>query len=159
MACSFPARGPVTLFWAFKVVAGLGLALRVALHFLGVWPASLSPPPQLVGQALVLVGAGINLQHYFFLKRSNPNLAAPDFLVARRGLYRWIRHPMYFGDGILMIGLALLAPGPASLLLLAVGMAGVGVQSRIEDAQMARLFGRPFEDWRSRTCLLVPGIY
>lgn len=159
MACSFPARGPVTLFWAFKIGAGLGLSLRVALHFLGFWPALLSPPPMIVGQALVLAGAGINLQHYFFLKRSNPNVAAPDFLVSSRGLYHWIRHPMYLGDVILMIGLSLLAPGPAAFLLLILGMVGVGVQSRIEDAQMARAFGQPFEDWRSRTRLLVPGIY
>jgi protein-S-isoprenylcysteine O-methyltransferase Ste14 len=149
----------LTLFWAFKIAAGLGLALRVALHFLGVWPALPSPLPQLVGQAVVLVGAGINLQHYFFLKRRNPNVATPDFLVSSRGLYHWIRHPMYLGDVILMIGLSLLAPGLAAVLLLILGIVGVGVQSRIEDAHMARAFGRPFEDWRSRTRLLVPGIY
>lgn len=156
---SFPLRGPITLFWGIKVFAGLALALRVALHFLGVWPAGSLPLPRVAGQILVLAGAGIAIRHYLFLKRRNPDLAAPNFLESEMGLYRWIRHPMYFGDLVLMTGLTLLAPGFASVVLLALGTVGVGVQSRIEDALMARMFGPPFETWRARTRLLVPGLF
>lgn len=159
MTTAFPPRGPVTPYWAMKVTGGLGLALRVALHFLGVWPAGAAPLPLVVGQGLVLAGAGINIQHYRFLKRQNPNVASPGFLEAEKGLYRWIRHPMYFGDLLLMIGLALLAPDLVSALLLAIGTVGVGIQSRIEDALMARMFGESFEAWRKRTRLLIPGIF
>lgn len=159
MTTSFPPPGPVTPYWAMKVTGGLGLALRVALHFLGVWPAGAAPLPLVIGQGLVLVGAGINIQHYRFLKRQNPNIASPGFLEAEKGLYRWIRHPMYFGDLVLMIGLALVTSDLVSALLLAIGTVGVGVQSRIEDALMARMFGESFEAWRKRTRLLIPGIF
>ncbi|MFP4309889.1 MAG: methyltransferase family protein [Desulfococcaceae bacterium] len=159
MAPSFPLRGPLTVFWFLKIFGGLFLALRVALHFLGVWPAGGSPFPQLFGQFWVLLGAGVNLRHYVFLKRNNPDVASPDFLVASRGLYQWIRHPMYLGDLILMVGLTLLAPGPVSFLLLGMGTVGIAVQSRIEDEQMVRRFGPAFEDWRDRTRLLVPGVF
>ncbi|MDJ0521402.1 MAG: isoprenylcysteine carboxylmethyltransferase family protein [Planctomycetota bacterium] len=146
-------------WWLLKVSAGLALVawgLLVALGLGPIVPRLPFPPP--LAQMLVLVGAGLHLVHYAILKRRAGDLSRPHALVTDVGLFRRIRHPMYLGDLVAYVGLAALSADPIAAGLLVLGAIGLERQAHHEDREMARQFGTPYEDWRVRTRLLIPGL-
>jgi protein-S-isoprenylcysteine O-methyltransferase Ste14 len=106
---------------------------------------------------VVVTGGLVTILHYGLLRRSNRRLARPGRLVTRGGLFARVRHPMYLGDGVVYAGLALLAPGPVTLVVFVAGIAGILGQARVEDGWLSRRFGRQHARWRERTGLLLPG--
>ena len=143
------------LSWSLKVVVGLALiayAIEGAFH--GRLAADIRG-----GQALVLIGATLSLVHYGLLKLENPRLAEPVVLVTDGGLFRWVRHPMYLGDALVLGGLALLRPTPLALGLLTVGVVALVVTAHREDDALRERFGPAFLDWRARTSALVPFVW
>ena len=147
-----------TGWWALKLAAGGLLVALLAEHFLvGVLPAWPRPPLRLA-QAVVVIGGLVTIGHYAALRRCNRCVARPAELVTRGGLFARVRHPMYLGDLLVYAGLALLAPGPATLAALGVGALAIVRQARLEDRWLARRFGDTHARWRGHTRLLLPGL-
>jgi protein-S-isoprenylcysteine O-methyltransferase Ste14 len=70
---------------------------------------SLSVPHPLggVGAVPVLVGVGIYLwcaADFIFAGQGTPNPADPPKLLVSRGLYNWVRNPMYVGIVLILLG-------------------------------------------------------
>lgn len=80
--------------------------------------------------------------------------------LATRGVYRFIRHPIYSG----MLGM-LLATGLAisswiSLLVaVLVFLIGTNIRVRIEERLLLEEFGPRFEEYRKQVAALIPGVY
>jgi protein-S-isoprenylcysteine O-methyltransferase Ste14 len=76
--------------------------------------------------------------------------------LIRSGPYRWVRHPIYTGILLAMVGTAL-ANGKVRGVL-AVGLVWLGwiIKSRMEEEFMVRNFGGEYEEYRRTTGALIP---
>ena len=138
--------------WWLKVACGTGLIVNLCVRYVIAPETPLFPP--LPGQLLAISGGLCSLYHGYILRRAIGDRKEPARLVTRGGLFPYIRHPMYAGDALLYLGLALLAPGLASLLMLLLGWLGLYRQARAEDRYLAQRFQGGFEAWRRDSRLL-----
>lgn len=154
MDCCCPR---LSAWWYLKVSIALGLAVHGVVFAATGWTiGDRWGVPFWVAQSVVAVGAILVTYHYLLLKKSTRNIAEPESLITGGGLFRWIRHPMYLGDWIVIAGLALFCPNVfATSLVLLGGVALVGL-CRHEDSLMASRFGEEFDGYRERTRTLIP---
>ena len=143
-----------TRWWWLKVGCGFALILAMLIPA-GPWPRW--SIPTLPAQVIAVGGGLLVLYHHRLLRRANQTIWQPARLLAWGGLYRWIRHPMYLGDGILYLGLACLGPLPVSLPLLLLAWMALYRQARFEDRLMADRFPEDFKQWQQHSGLLWPG--
>ena len=111
------------------------------------------------GQLLVFLGAAINLWHYAILKKQAHYLGKPDKLVTSGGLFRMVRHPMYLGELLLVTGLTLMLWAWWAVMLWGLFTVSVLRLVRIEDDQMAGVFGDDHRAWVQRTRLMLPWLW
>jgi protein-S-isoprenylcysteine O-methyltransferase Ste14 len=106
---------------------------------------------------LSVAGLALSLWSLWHL-RSSFSILAEARTVVRSGPYRLIRHPLYLGEAITMLGLCLLQ-GTASAMGLwaAVNLSQV-VRARIEEDKLAREFPE-YQVYRRQTRFILPGIY
>ena len=120
-------------WWWTKVAIALGLALQAAV-VLGLGRGTpLVSLPIIVGQAVILFGAAFSALHY-----------------------RWIRHPMYLGDFVVIVGFALLCPTVFSALAIPVAVIALVRLADHEDRQLEGQFGERYQTWADRSTRLVP---
>jgi protein-S-isoprenylcysteine O-methyltransferase Ste14 len=111
------------------------------------------------GQCLAAIGFLIHSAHFVILRRTNKSMVEPKQLVTTKGLYRSVRHPMYLGDFLLMMGLAFMIPHWGAPVLLLIGFFGIKMQCEYEDEKLAKIFGEDFTHWKEKTVLLLPRMY
>ncbi len=76
--------------------------------------------------------------------------------LIRTGPYAWVRHPIYSGLLLAMIGTALARPEPRSLLAVALLWLGFSIKRRMEEGFMRKTFGTEYDDYSRTTGALVP---
>ena len=144
--------------WSVKVCCGTVLiasSFICTLYGLQPW----FTPPLFLAQTLIVVGGLSGLFHYRKLESFSCRFAQPDILVTDQALYRFIRHPMYFSDSFVCMGLFLLFPTIPSVFVLALGTVALIRQSKEEDRYLAQRFNQEFTRWKKRTKLIIPFIY
>jgi protein-S-isoprenylcysteine O-methyltransferase Ste14 len=138
---------PPPLIVAGTLVAGLWIDGRAY-----IWP--MQPTLLLIVGAVLIVGGLILIGLALRLFRrlgTRPEPWQPSSELARSGVYRFTRNPMYLGMVIIYLGIALgLQSSTAGLLLLPL----VAVLDRLviarEEAYLSRRFGASFEAYRRR---------
>jgi protein-S-isoprenylcysteine O-methyltransferase Ste14 len=70
-------------------------------------------------------------------------------ILAREGLFRWSRNPIFLGLRINLLGLFLTLPNATTLVIWLIGEALMQVQVRLEEEHLARTFGDTHADYRS----------
>ena len=145
--------------WWTKVAASgvlIGLVIeRFVAGGLPGWPSPAIP----LAQLLVVFGGCITLAHYAVLRRKGVTCTEPQDplrLVRSGGLFPSTRHPMYLGDAVTCVGLAMLAPSVAAGLILVVAITALVIQARLEDEFLARRFPIEHGQWRAQSGLLLP---
>ena len=139
---SRPAGAPA--WWSLKVAAGLVLIGQVVV-VLGVGvPVSRLDVPLALGQSIAIAGGAIALVHYAMLRSSSRDISRPAALVTSRGLYRVVRHPMYLGDLVLMVGFALTCATALAVACVLVGAFALVRLARAEDATLLARFEPEF---------------
>ena len=146
----------ISTWWSLKVICGLLLVANQAAYFAFGLPAPIISIPIILSQVLVISGAVIFFTHFIILKRANPLLNRPGRLVQNKGLFRWIRHPMYLGEILLDIGLASFCFNPLSILVLVAALIVLVKQALHEDHLLSDRFGMPFENWAHHSSLIFP---
>jgi protein-S-isoprenylcysteine O-methyltransferase Ste14 len=136
--------------------AGFG-GMRIALPLLS--------PAALAGAVAVLLLMGGAL--YLFTASStalgkNWSLEArtrDDHQLIRNGPYAQVRHPIYLGMLLFLVGLAV-ALGHYAQLIVAVPifLVGTTIRTRIEDGLLEAQFGETFRDYARSTPALIPGL-
>jgi protein-S-isoprenylcysteine O-methyltransferase Ste14 len=153
-------RGTQIILWVV-IVAAFNIEGRMHNHFPPDMPGSytwLRPAAFaiLIFGLIIRAAAIITLGNAF---STNVALRSGQKLQ-RRGLYRLVRHPSYFGLELIFLAYALhartwacfaVAIVPTTLALL--------YRIHVEETALRQAFGADFEDYRRSTKRLIPGIY
>ena len=138
-----------------KLAALLGAFLGVA--FLGLPRANISPELNIVSAMLIIAGSVYAIYALSFLGRSFSVLPEARHLVTG-GPFTWMRHPVYFGEEIALIGIMLQFKQPWSGLLILVQFAWQIARMTFEERILSETFP-DYAPYRVRTARLIPGIY
>jgi protein-S-isoprenylcysteine O-methyltransferase len=80
--------------------------------------------------------------------------------VVTRGPYRLIRHPVYAGGILTMVGIGLCLGNWISLAVcVAAGLLGYLNRIRVEEGVLESALGQPYLDYERRTKRLLPGLW
>jgi protein-S-isoprenylcysteine O-methyltransferase Ste14 len=124
------------------VMAGLYLALA-GMGVLGGldrrfgWSAT---PPMLCLAGAALVGAGLIVVVLVVAQNSYASTTVQveaDQRVVSTGLYGWVRHPMYTGNAIMLLGLPWAVGSPWALILVVPGLLVLGWRIHDEETLLA----------------------
>ena len=121
----------------------------------------LQAPPrfQAPRTAVALSVAGLALSLWSLLHlRSAFSILAEARHVVRTGPYRFIRHPLYLGEAVTMLGLCL-GFGTFTALILWAAVNGFQlVRARIEEEKLASVLPE-YRSYRQTTRFILPGLY
>jgi protein-S-isoprenylcysteine O-methyltransferase Ste14 len=112
---------------------------------------------QLAADCLVLAGVAWSLWSIHSLGSSFSVLAQAR-RVADRGPYRWVRHPLYAGEILSALGLAIAAWSPAAIGLWLAFCVMQGYRAVREEQVLLRALPA-YRVYRARTAALLPGIF
>jgi len=141
--------------WFPRLAAITGTYLGLAIVTLPVRKLGLEL--QLVSCLLVLAGTCFALYAVRHLGRSVSLMAEARNLVTD-GPYALIRHPLYLGEGISLLGVAVLHFSPVAVAILVLQCAFQFQRMTNEEAVLAGSF-LEYRAYMARTARLVPGIY
>ncbi len=145
-----------TVGWAFVAGQVVLLVALVLLPGRDDWPT-----PSwvwMVGQVLVLAGFVLMIVASLRLGRgltATPVPAARGQLVTG-GLYRYVRHPIYTGVLLIVVGLTLRSGSFVTLAVAAVTVVFFDRKARWEEAQLRERYPE-YADYAARTRRFVPG--
>jgi protein-S-isoprenylcysteine O-methyltransferase Ste14 len=144
----------------------LMLALAGALVFahwfsIGVLGRRFAPPSlelKVAGIALTAAGLALAFWARYHLGRnwSGQITLKENHTLICTGPYTYLRHPIYSGILLALVGTALAVDRYRALLGLALAFLGLWWKARQEDAWLAAAFGEEFERQRRRTGRLLP---
>jgi protein-S-isoprenylcysteine O-methyltransferase Ste14 len=109
------------------------------------------------GDLLVAAGTGWALWALWALGRNVSVLAQARSLVVR-GPYRWVRHPLYTGEIVSSLGLAVIVWNPAAAALWA-AFCGLQAYRALREEQLLVRVLPGYRDYRARTAVLFPWIF
>jgi protein-S-isoprenylcysteine O-methyltransferase Ste14 len=126
-----------------------------------VLPLLHGPPPGLAQQAasdlLLVTGTTWSLWSLRFLGR-NLSVIAQARGVADRGPYRWVRHPLYTGELVSALGVAVAAGGLAAVAAW-FGLCALQVYRAMREEQILLRALPGYAAYRRRTAALLPGVF
>jgi protein-S-isoprenylcysteine O-methyltransferase Ste14 len=76
--------------------------------------------------------------------------------LVRRGPYRWVRHPIYSGLILALLGTAIEGRQVRGLIAVILLYIGFKIKSRIEERTMTDTFGAEYDDYSRTTGAIVP---
>lgn len=76
--------------------------------------------------------------------------------LIRTGPYSWVRHPIYSGLLLAMIGSALARREPRGLIAFVLLWLGFWIKSRMEEGFMHKAFGSEYQEYSRSTGALIP---
>jgi protein-S-isoprenylcysteine O-methyltransferase Ste14 len=144
------------------------LPLWVAAFLLAVpqiWPRFLTTrllPESLsifgIGAAMLAVGLGFAIWARYHLGRnwSGVITVKEDHELVRTGPYHLVRHPIYTGLLLAIIGSAIARGGLGALIAVGLVLYAVLRRVKVEERWMEETFGAVYDDYRASTPALVP---
>jgi protein-S-isoprenylcysteine O-methyltransferase Ste14 len=114
-----------------------------------------------LGVALFAAGGALRLWPVVVLGNRFSGLVAiqPGHRLVTGGIYRVIRHPSYLGLLVNALGWALAFRSGAGVLVAALMIPPLLARIRAEEALLRTEFGAAYDDYRSHTSRMVPGLY
>jgi protein-S-isoprenylcysteine O-methyltransferase Ste14 len=116
------------------------------------------PEVRMPGLALTAVGVGTAIWARLSLGSNWSGMVTlkQDHQLVTTGLYRWIRHPIYTGILLAMVGTALIGGQVRGCLATALALAAFYFKSRREERFLHEEFGSSYEDHARRTGMFLP---
>lgn len=115
---------------------------------------------QIISWLLLCLSAYVGLAGFMILKRlgkADKNFENTSVLV-KKGLYKYIRHPLYFSLFLVGTGVMLKNTGSFQLIAGSVNLIAVYVTARIEEGEMISRFGNDYREYMKETKMFVPYI-
>jgi len=148
---SFERLGPVGLLfwpasWLWVTVLGAPLATGARLH---------------LGLVLMLAGAVLTLASVFLMGRAwrigiDPTQRSE---LAEDGPYRWVRHPIYGGWLVTLLGNVLVVPDAVVDVAALLTTLGILYEAVREEQHLLRTFGDRYASYMARTGRFVPRLH
>jgi protein-S-isoprenylcysteine O-methyltransferase len=117
---------------------------------------------EMSGAVVLLAGAAIRLHAIAVLANqftSRVTICTEHKLVSS-GLYRYVRHPSYLGQILILLGIgALLANVVAVLAAPLMTIIALVWRIRVEERAMSEHFGAAYQDYRKTTWRLLPLVW
>jgi protein-S-isoprenylcysteine O-methyltransferase Ste14 len=146
--------------WVTKSVKGLVFAfLAVQTLFLDLMPISDHPVPlRVVGTIIYFAGLAIAVAGRLHLGKNWVDLedyqVLPEQALVTHGIYRYIRHPIYTGDALLLVGLQL-ALNSWLVLGICIPLVVIIKQALAEETLLSQAFPG-YNTYRCRTWRFIP---
>jgi protein-S-isoprenylcysteine O-methyltransferase Ste14 len=114
-----------------------------------------------IGVVLYALGGVVRLWPVFVLGRRFSGLVAiqPGHQLVTDGIYSVIRNPSYLGLLVLSVGWALAFRSLVGVLLALLMLVPLIARIRSEEVLLRSQFGAQYDEYRSRTWRLIPGLY
>jgi len=78
----------------------------------------------------------------------------------RVGPYAWVRHPIYLGMLLFLLGLAAaLGHWAQTIIAVPIFLVGTAIRTRTEDGLLEQSFGNAFRDYRRSTPAIIPRLF
>jgi protein-S-isoprenylcysteine O-methyltransferase Ste14 len=124
------------------------------------WPGALASASLPAGIALIVFGVAVVVVAFNHLGENLTPLPRPRDAgtLVTTGLYRFVRHPIYFGVIVMALGWVLCVQGLLTLLYAAALFVFFDIKSRREEQWLRERF-REYADYQQRVRKLVPFIY
>jgi protein-S-isoprenylcysteine O-methyltransferase Ste14 len=115
---------------------------------------------QWLGYTVFIVGSGIAIMAVFHLGKNLTPLPRPkeNAELIQHGLYRFVRHPIYFGVIVLSIGWGLIQQSTLVWLYVVVIAIFFDIKSRKEERWLVERFSA-YTDYQGRVRKLIPWVY
>lgn len=159
-------RAAIRINPLWRLLAGVGLvaAYLVLRHFPSVFGLRLLPPSEArLAIGVVLTAAGIGLAIWARLVLGTNWSAAPmikqDHELIQRGPYRLVRHPIYTGLLLALLGTCGAGGRLWDACLFGLAVAMLVAKLKIEEGLMLRQFPESYPAYRRRTKALVPFVF
>ncbi len=120
-----------------------------------------------LGWGLVLLGIGImgavlrvyDLGEFTGLAYLEASDGEPEPQLLTKGLHRYVRHPLYLGILVLMIGFVGVNQTDLSVVLFGVMLAYLIIGSRLEEQKLLSLHGEAYRSYCKGRNRLIPFVY
>lgn len=156
--------------WVQALMILFGILLCVPLFYYGWVP--LFPIPALPARILDVLGLAIYLIGLLFTLWARQTLARfwgiststnvkllDDHQLIQTGPYAFVRHPMYFGWWVAMLGLTMIYPVWAVFLLFLFSLISFVGRAHREETALAERFGNAWTGYKKKTKFIIPLIY
>jgi len=113
---------------------------------------------QLISWVLLILSAWVVITGFLLLKKKgkpDSNFENTSVLV-KTGIYRYIRHPLYFSIFLLGTGIVLKDPGLIQIILGIINLIAVYFTARIEEQEMIARFGDEYRQYIKETRMFIP---
>ncbi len=156
--------------WTQAAMVIFGLVLCVPLFYFGWIPlfkVSSQAKPILETFGLVIYLSGLafvlwarrTLGKYWGISTSQTVKLLDDHQLVQTGPYAFVRHPMYFGWWVCMLGLTMIYPVWAMFLLFIFSVISFAGRARREESVLQEKFENIWAEYKKRTKLIIPFIY
>jgi protein-S-isoprenylcysteine O-methyltransferase Ste14 len=114
-----------------------------------------------IGIALIVVGLGFSIwaREYLGGNWSATVTLKESHELVRTGPYAWVRHPIYTGLLIALLGCAVAQGERGGLIGFGLLIAAFVRKLKIEERFLGDLFGEQYARYRKEVAALVPGLY
>lgn len=147
----------VSPWWVGKMIFALGLlGWFIVSGLYGHWGGG---PAYWLGQGCIALGAAVNLYHFYRIKHEAGSLCRPSKLVTTGGLLPRVRHPMYLGELMVIIGFVLTIASPLAVIPGVFYLWFISLLCQDEDLSNAEVFPAEYASWQARSKRLLPGIW
>lgn len=111
-----------------------------------------------IGLGVVLAGLSLAVwaRHYLGRNWSSAVMLKQEHTLVGRGPYRWIRHPIYTGMAVGLLGTAMVIGEWRAVVGFVAVLAAHVFKARQEERWLGREFGAAFEAHRRRTGMFLP---
>lgn len=143
---------------SFRLIITIGVLIAVSTRHAGA--LTFADGVRAVGVVVCAAGVAVAIWARLCLGRNwgMPMSVRGHPTLVRDGPYRYVRHPIYSGVLLMILGTAL-ASGPAWLVAAAGAAAYFVMSLRVEEADMASLFPDDYPQYAAHTKRLIPFVY
>jgi len=155
-------RAPLSSRLLYAVPVMIGSYLLFSRNIALGWPrARLFPGNPVFGAIAVFltalgIGFAIWARFYLGTNWSSAVSVKVGHELIRTGPYTWVRHPIYSGLLLALMGTALEQDRVLALIAVALFWLGFWIKSRMEEEFMRKTFGEQYVEYRKSTGALIP---
>jgi protein-S-isoprenylcysteine O-methyltransferase Ste14 len=156
---SLSSRLLQTALGALAVLIGFTHVLK--LHWLSDFFVPASPVVAVAGLVLVLAGIGFAIWARFCLggNWSGTITVKKNHTLVRRGPYQIVRHPIYSGLFVALVGMAIIGREVRGLIGAGLLLVMFALRSRMEERFMTEQFGLEYAEYKRQVKRLIPFVW